>query len=292
MKRTVLRRGFTLVELLVVIAIIAVLIGLLLPAVQQVRESASRSKCLNNLHQLCLALHDYEQAQSKYPPGNSALFVELLPYLEQQNLVDLQKVNAGQANVAPVLIYACPSNDRGDALVVVTSSAENSYGSSSASIKYGRVDYAGNAGNNSLFTVNGVKVPLYQGPFPSSSATFRRADIKDGFTNTIAFGEVAFQNCHTTTGPCYLAWSAKPAVKWSNYTPTPTGAIPGNWNQNFGFSSPHKGVIHFGFMDGSVRPLRLFGYYIGAANSPPEYWVFQRLCGKADGEVIDESLLF
>jgi prepilin-type N-terminal cleavage/methylation domain-containing protein len=91
-------RGFTLVELLVVIAIIGVLIGLLLPAVQKVREAAYRIKCANNLKQIGLAVHHYHTAYNRFPPGSkndkrqlplsaprTTYMIELYPYLEQEN---------------------------------------------------------------------------------------------------------------------------------------------------------------------------------------------------------------
>src|SRR5262249_13167860 len=106
------REGFTLIELLVVIAIIAILIGLLLVAVQKVREAANRAQCLNNLKQIALAAHHHHDAKRRFPTGGrlpvdmggrpalgTTLWVELLPYIEQDNLHRKWDPNDNRNNV-------------------------------------------------------------------------------------------------------------------------------------------------------------------------------------------------
>src|SRR3982750_3578736 len=115
-----LRQAFTLIELLVVIAIIAILIGLLLPAVQKVREAANRMKCTNNLKQIGLAAHSYHDANNEFPPGwdfNTSFgpLIWLLPYIEQDNLcrsmnmmMPLSDMSNDTVRNTPVSIFKCP----------------------------------------------------------------------------------------------------------------------------------------------------------------------------------------
>jgi type II secretory pathway pseudopilin PulG len=142
-----------LVELLVVFAVIAVLIGLLFPAVQSARESASRTQCANNLKQIGLACHLYHHVHKRLPPDRYALMEGpswawlLLPYLEQDNLyrqwqlgwpypgmdptkpIDTAtKLRAQQILSTSVSLYFCPSRDRSDATITVQSFAQDGEG--------------------------------------------------------------------------------------------------------------------------------------------------------------------
>src|SRR5439155_8382359 len=106
-------RAFTLIELLVVIAIIAVLIGLLLPAVQKVREASNRAQCANNLKQMGVALHNYHDTYGKFPNENRgpSIFTSMLPFIEQDAQVPLVKGNTipDWDKALPVKIFLCPS---------------------------------------------------------------------------------------------------------------------------------------------------------------------------------------
>jgi prepilin-type N-terminal cleavage/methylation domain-containing protein/prepilin-type processing-associated H-X9-DG protein len=194
------RRAFTLIELLVVVAIIAVLIGLLLPAIQKVREAASRVKCQNNLKQIGLALHNYESTNHKFPPcgvypqaatANDAWSVhaQILPYVEQANLY--QQVDFTQpANVQDavtrqrIAIYVCPS-EVNDTMKPATSTT------GANAINRWPTTYGANVGTWMVWNPNTGSGGDGAIPFTSQpNGGLTVGSFSDGLSNTIAFAEV------------------------------------------------------------------------------------------------------
>jgi len=218
------RTGFTLIELLVVIAIIAILIGLLLPAVQKVREAAARTQCANNLKQAGLALHNYEGTYGSFPPGfisnttgawsggaNDAIaesgpgwgFLALiLPYAEQENLYRSINLNLPIANAAnstarstTVNIYRCPS-DPGPARTSVWMAPANGGtpmpASAGAITNMATTSYVGCLGGGNPADAPAYTAIYEQQPFNGifhRNQGVRIADISDGTSNTIGVGE-------------------------------------------------------------------------------------------------------
>jgi prepilin-type N-terminal cleavage/methylation domain-containing protein/prepilin-type processing-associated H-X9-DG protein len=250
---SVKRRGFTLIELLVVIAIIAILIGLLLPAVQKVRDAAARMSCSNNLKQLGLAAHNYEGVYGKFPPGYTqdripppsgafqghSVFYYLLPFIEQDNLYKSMDPNvplnnraadpaAGRA-AAVVKTYLCPSDLLpNNALPFPETGTPTQY--------YGGTSYRANGGSRPIFATSSTN----DGMFMATGTAARKAasapigaqvtitDVGDGTSNTILFGESYHRDANfdtfTTAG-----WNSGSTIKgWSRWYPAGGDAGLGN----------------------------------------------------------------
>jgi prepilin-type N-terminal cleavage/methylation domain-containing protein/prepilin-type processing-associated H-X9-DG protein len=295
MSRNSARRhlGFTLIELLVVIAIIAVLIGLLVPAVQKVREAAARLQCQNNLKQLGLALHDYHDARGGFPPAKQDTPLHCwvpfaLPYVEQDNLARLYNFQVNWDNAANDGTAAAPKANQHQPKVFLCPAAP-----------------AGRVGSNGRGVIdysppNQITRP---NPFlkqvPASDPTFLGVlghnvsrsitSIADGTSTTILLAEDAGRNQQwvlgklVSTGGGTGAWP-NPGTeivvtgydRTTNSLPGPCGVNCTNNNEVYGF---HSGGANTVFADGHVQLLKA-GLDVN---------VLVPLITRAGGEVIDPN---
>jgi prepilin-type N-terminal cleavage/methylation domain-containing protein len=226
------RSAFTLIELLVVIAIIAILIGLLLPAVQKVREAAARIVCANNVKQLALACHNYHSANETMPPWASANSGQygsahflLLPYIEQDNLFRAANGNSFNVRTSPVKTFTCPT-DPTVADGVFTSQAVNYPFNPTAPLRisvggvpYGAATYALNA--------RVATAQMNNGHPGKGTTTFM--SISDGTSNTVLFAE----RMAWCAGPEYPS-AATPhlnpgSVTWSIWSRGGKNTTNSNW---------------------------------------------------------------
>ena len=261
-------RGFTLIELLVVIAIMAILVSLLLPAVQQAREAARRTQCKNNLKQIGLAVHNYHDTYTVLPNSEvggtgslskASAFVSILPYLEQTNIFTLYNSSLGNSdpmNMAAVKqfipAYLCPTaplrrtipisgcdaNDRAPGTYAFCTGSGDPWGSFVAGTPH-----------------NGAIVN------PASGKTSMR-DITDGTSNTLLAGEAAWNipDYLFTSGPCagqvrwgFTYWSSPYPLATAFTTMAPFNPKKGGSAVLSRFRSEHIGGVHFTLVDGSVR---------------------------------------
>jgi prepilin-type N-terminal cleavage/methylation domain-containing protein len=302
------RAGFTLIELLVVIAIIAILIGLLLPAVQKVREAAARTTCQNNLKQISLAAMNYESAIGRLPPGtvgttSTGVLAFLLPYIEQDNVykqipqeaftatgaagsdewpwINGSSIYFGPAQ-AKIKTFECPSDnvEAGGETSGIIYSLTISNGSIGcgyfvdSNSPLGRTNYIANAGG--LGNATGF-YGTWCGPYYQDSKT-KITDIKDGTSNTIAFGET-LGGTSQVPRDFTLAWMGAGCMPTAWELTDPSG-----W---YTFGSKHSAVVQFGFCDGSVRGFTKTGKDTNWFSA--RWYALQDVAGANDGDVPDLS---
>ena len=265
------RRGFTLIELLVVIAIIAILMSLLLPAVQQAREAARRTQCTNNLRQIGLGVHNYHDVFLTFPQteaggtgtlGRASAFASILPYLEATNIYNQYDFNRGNSD-APnqvavsqrITTYLCPTTVFPRAVPISGCDANNrapgTYAFSTGSGDPWGLALGGTAPHN------GAIVHPLQG-------VTRIRDITDGTSLTLLAGESDWniKDYLFTSGPCngqvrggFTYWSSPYPLATAFTTMAPFNPKSGGSAVLSRFRSDHPGMVNFCLCDGSVRAL-------------------------------------